>query len=130
MTYRLYDYDRPRSRGHLDVEAGCEALTTPVEPQPGLDPELDLRDARRTQTIAAFSTFCVVKAEGDRISVASAGHQHLVTASGGNCRIAGQGPEWNINLGYSFSCLVPPTTRPYTIDTQGSGEVLISPLQG
>jgi mannose-6-phosphate isomerase len=130
ITYRLYDYDRPRSRGHLDLGPGCEALTTPVQPQAGLDPKLDLRGASRAETIAAFSTFCVVKVEGDRITVASAGHQHLVTASGGNCRIAGPGPEWGIDLGYSFTCLVPPAEKPYTIDTQGSGEVLISPVEG
>ncbi len=130
VTYRLYDYDRPRSRGHLDLQAGCEALTTPVQPQRGLDPELDLRGVRSVQTIAAFSTFCVVKAEGEAITVASAGHQHLVTASGGNCRITGPTPEWSLDLGYTFSCLVPPTDTPYMIDTQGSGEALISPLQG
>jgi mannose-6-phosphate isomerase len=130
VTYRLYDYDRPRGRGHLDLDAGCEALLTPVQPQPGIAPELDLRGVRSVQTISAFSTFCVQKAEGDEITVASAGHQHLVTASGGDCRIAGPGPGWNLDLGHTFSCLVPPTDRPYTIDTQGSGEVLISPVQG
>ncbi|MCE5324374.1 class I mannose-6-phosphate isomerase [bacterium] len=130
VTYRLYDYDRARSRGHLDIDAGCEALTTTVSPQKPLDPKLDVRDVQETNVIAAFSTFCVIKATGDKIEIESAGHQHLLTASGGNCSISGANPQWNIDLRYTFSCLVPPTDKPYTIDTQGSGEVLISPLAG
>ena len=63
VTYRLFDYDRPRSRGHLDLDAGCEALTTPVNPLAVLDHQLDLRGVRSSHTIAAFSTFCVVKVE-------------------------------------------------------------------
>ena len=31
-------------------------------------------------------------------------------------------------LGVHLSCLVPPTNRPYVIDTDGGGEVLLSPL--
>ena len=130
VTYRLYDYDRARSRGHLDIDPGCEALTTPVQPPPKLEPKLEIRDAQGTETIAAFPTFCVVKVTGSKITVESAGHQHLLTASGGNCRVSGPTPEWETDLGYTFSCLVPPIAEPYTIDTQGSGEVLISPLKG
>ena len=129
VTYRLYDYDRARSRGKLDIGPGCEALAMPVQPSPNLESELDIRDAESTETIAAFATFCVVKVAGSKITVESAGHQHLVTASAGDCRITGPTPEWEANLGYTFSCLVPPTGRPYIIDTLGSGEVLISPLK-
>jgi hypothetical protein len=35
-----------------------------------------------------------------------------------------------VTLGYLFTCLTPPVETPYTIDTLGSGEVLISPLRG
>ena len=130
VTYRLYDYDRARSRGHLDIGPGCEALTTPIQPPPKLDPKLEVRDAQATEAIAAFPTFCVVKVTGSKITVQSAGHQHLLTASRGNCRVSGPTPEWETDLGYTFSCLVPPIAEPYTIDTQGSGELLISPLKG
>ena len=130
VTYRLYDYDRPRSRGRLDLGTGCAALTEPVKPAANLAPELEIEGANSSETIAASSTFCVLKVTGEHVKVTRAGHQHLVTASGGDCRISGPTSEWSINLGYSFTCLVPPTTRPYVIDTQGSGEVLISPVEG
>lgn len=42
----------------------------------------------------------------------------------------GPTPEWTVTLGYTQTCLVPPTDQEYTIDTQGSGELLLSPLQG
>jgi len=130
VTYRLYDYDRARSRGHLDIAAGCEALTTSVSSQKPFDPMLDIRQEQTTSVIAEFSTFCVIKSTGDKIRIESAGRQHLLTASGGNCRISGPRSEWDIELRYTFTCLVPPTDKPYTIDTQGSGEILISPLTG
>ncbi len=42
VTYRLYDYDRPRSRGRLDLGTGCAALTEPVKPAANLAPELEI----------------------------------------------------------------------------------------
>ncbi|MHB0934943.1 MAG: hypothetical protein ACYDCO_05375 [Armatimonadota bacterium] len=53
-----------------------------------------------------------------------------MTAGVGPVRIDGPTPEWTVLLSHTQTCLVPPTTHGYSIDTQGSGEVLISPLQG
>lgn len=128
VTYRLYDYNRERSRGKLDLDDGCRAVMTPRPEEPPLDPGLVIEGAESLETITEFPTFCVVRAAGERITVKSAKHLHLVTATMGDCRLAGPTSEWDITVGYSFTGLVPATGEPYTIDTLGSGEVLISPL--
>ncbi len=128
VTYRLYDYNRERSRGKLDLDTGCAAIMAVRPDVPPLETRLVI-DADSAETITEFPTFCVVRATGARISVRSAAHMHLVTATRGNCRLSGADSNWSIELKYSFTCLVPGTSKPYTIDTQGSGEVLISPLR-
>jgi len=128
VTYRLFDYNRARSRGQLEIVEGCHALQTAIEPPPVLQPLFDIDVP--SENIAAFSTFCVWIVRGERIVIHSASHQHLVTASTGPCRLSGLTPEWAVTLGYTQTCLVPPIDREYTIDMQGSGEVLISPLAG
>lgn len=127
VTYRLYDYNRERSRGKLDLEDGCKAIMTPRPQLPTLDPGLVIDGG--VEVITEFPSFCVVRATGERITVRSAEHMHLVTATKGECRLSGPTGDWSITLGYSFSCLAPATTIPYVIDTQGGGEVLISPLK-
>lgn len=126
ITYRLFDYNRERSRGKLDIEEGCRALLHPAPHPPAPAPLFEI-DAP-VETLAAFSTFRVWKVAGQHITVRSASHQHLVTACAGPCRLDGPAPEWTVHLGYTHTCLVPPTDRGYLIDTRGSGEVLISPL--
>ena len=59
----------------------------------------------------------------------SAGHMHLVTATKGKLKLSGPNELWNVELGYSFTCLAPATSEGYSIDTCGSGEVLIAPLK-
>lgn len=130
VTYRLYDYNRERSRGKLDLDEGCKALMTPRPDLPNLDPGLEIDGAESAEVITEFPSFCVVRAEGERVEVRSAEHMHLVTATKGDVRLIGPTPEWDVKLGYSFSCLVPATRQGYAIDTDGSGEVLISPLKG
>ncbi len=125
VTYRLFDYNRGRA---LHLEEGCKALMTPRPNLPVLDPALDL-DAAAAETLTQFPTFCVIKASGDTITVKSCGHRHLVTATMGDVRISGPSDDWNVTLRHSFTCLMPPVDQPYTIDTQGSGEVLITPLK-
>lgn len=129
VTYRLYDYNRERSRGRLDLDEGCVALMTPRPNLPVLDPGLVVEDADSVETITQFPTYCVLEARGERITVRSAEHMHLITAAKGDCRLSGPDNNWNITLKYSFTCLVPKTAEPYVIDTCGSGEVLISPLR-
>ena len=129
VTYRLYDYNRERSRGKLDLEDGCEAVMTTPPDLPPLDHGLAIEDADSIDVITRFPTFCVVRATGEKITVQSAEHMHLVTATMGDCRLTGPTPDWDITLGYSFTCLVPAVSRPYTIDTLGSGEVLVAPLE-
>jgi len=126
ITYRLFDYNRPRSRGKLDIDEGCHALQTATAPPPALQPSFDLDCPR--EEIAAFSTFCVWKVTGERLVVHAASHQHLITASTGPCRLSGPTPDWSVSLDYTATCLAPPTDGPYTIET--GGEVLISPLEG
>ena len=129
VTYRLYDYNRERSRGRLDLDDGCRAVMTTPPDLPALDHGLTIEDADRIDVITEFPTFCVVRATGSKITVRSAEHMHLVTAIMGDCKLAGPTSDWDISLNYSFTCLIPVTSRPYTIDTLGSGEVLISPLE-
>jgi len=126
VTYRLFDYNRGRA---IHVEDGCKAVMSVRQNLPVLDLGLNIEGADEVQTITEFPTFGVVKVTGNRCTVRSSKHMHLVTATMGDCRISGDAPDWDIVLKHSFSCLVPPTDRPYTIDTLGSGEVLISPLR-
>lgn len=128
ITYRLYDYNRERSRGKLDLDDGCRAIMAERENTPPLDPGLVIDGADSVKTITEFPTFCAVQVQGDRTTVKSAEHMHLITATKGDCKISGPNENWNITLPYSFTCLAPRTREPYVIDTCGSGEVLISPL--
>lgn len=129
VTYRLYDYNRERSRGKLDLDAGCTALMTPRPDSPCLDPGLTVEGAESVETLTEFPTFCMFRATGKRIMVRSAEHMHLVTATRGEIALSGPTPDWSVRLGLSFTSLLPPTNEPYAIDTGGSGEVLISPLR-
>lgn len=128
VTYRLYDYNRERSRGKLDLDTGCKALLTPRPDQPTLDPGMSI-EADGVDVITEFPSFCTLRVRGERMAVNSAQHMHLVTATRGACRLSGPTGEWNVELGHTFTCLVPAGDRTYTIDTNGAGEVLISPLK-
>jgi len=130
VTYRLYDYNRERSRGKLDLVEGCKAIMTPRPDLPVLDAGLEIDGADSVDVITEFPTFCVVKATGKKITIKSSKHMHLVTATRGDCVISGPNADWNVSIGYSFTSLVPPADEPYTIDTGQGGEVLISPLKG
>ncbi len=128
VTYRLYDYNRERSRGKLDLDDGCEAVMARSPEQRPLEHGLDIEGARSAEAITQFPTFCVIRAVGDRITVKSSKHRHLVTATMGDCRLSGPTADWDITLRYTFTCLVPATQRPYTIDTLTGGEELVSPV--
>lgn len=125
VTYRLYDYNRPRSRGKLDIEEGCGAIITPRPDESPLDHGLVVEGADSFEVITEFPTFCVVKVTGDIVTVVSADHVHMVTATMGDCRLNGPDQEWDIALDRSFTCVVPAVKTPYTIDMHGSGELLI-----
>lgn len=127
-TYRLYDYNRERSRGKLDLDEGCISIMTPRPNLPTLESGLAIEGADAVEVITEFPTFCVARVLGERVTVRSAEHAHLVTATNGDCRMSGPTGDWDMTLGYSFTCLVPATTKPYTIDTCGGGEALISPI--
>jgi hypothetical protein len=86
-----------------------------------------IEDADKVETLTDFPTFCVMKVTGSRVTVRSAAHMHLVTAAGGDCRISGPGADWNVALRRASTCLVPPTSAPYAIES--SAELLISPLR-
>lgn len=126
VTYRLYDYNRGRK---LDVEEGCAAAVTVRPDKPALDLGLNVAEADEVAVLTEFPTFCVVKIAGSRLNVNSSRHMHLVTATMSDCAIIGPTPDWNIKLKQSFTCLVPPTSEPYEIDTGTGGEVLITPLK-
>lgn len=125
VTYRLFDYNRGRA---LHLEEGCKAVMTSRPDLRVLDPGMDV-DAASVETLTEFPTFCVVKATGATVKVRAAKHRHLVTATMGDVRISGPSEEWNVTLGHSFTCLVPPVSAEYGIDTLGSGEVLITSLK-
>lgn len=129
VTYRLYDYNRARSRGKLDLKEGCEAIMAERPATPNLDAGMVFEQADATELLTEFPSFCVIKATGEQIKVKSAKHMHLVTATKGNLSISGPNELWNVKLGYSFTCLVPAANDGYTIDTCGSGEALIAPLK-
>lgn len=129
VTYRLYDYNRERSRGKLDIEDGCAAIRAIRQSEPPLDPRVAI-EADTTDTITVFPSFCVIRAAGDRVRVTSADRIHLVTATRGDCHVRGSGEHWDIRLPETMTCLMPPTAAGYEIDSGGSGEILISPLGG
>ncbi len=126
VTYRLFDYNRGRA---LHLDEGCKALMSERPNLPVLDQGLSIDGADEVVTLTEFPTFCVVKALGKKITVKSSKHMHLVTATMGDCALSGPTPDWDITLRQSFTCLVPSTSEPYAIDTNGGGEVLISPLR-
>jgi len=125
VTYRLFDYNRGRE---LHLEEGCKALMATRPNLPVLDAKLEV-EADSTDSLTEFPTFCVIKATGEKITVRSCSHRHLVTATMGDVYISGPTPEWNIKLKHSFTSLIPPVCWPYSIDTRGSGEVLITTLR-
>ena len=126
VTYRLFDYNRGRG---LHLEEGCKALMTERPNLPVIDSGLAISGADSVNTITEFPTFCVVKATGNEITIDSAEQMHLLTATMGDCKLTGPNEDWNITLKHSFTCLVPATSQAYTINTCGSGEVLITPLK-
>ncbi|MEN6415872.1 MAG: class I mannose-6-phosphate isomerase [Armatimonadota bacterium] len=126
VTYRLFDYNRGRA---LHFDDGCKAITTPRPDYPVLDAGLVIDGADSVQTLTEFPTFCVIKATGSKFSVSSSKHMHLVTATMGDCKISGPNSNWDITLKHSYTCLVPATTQPYSVDTCDSGEVLFTPLK-
>ncbi|MCL5104122.1 MAG: class I mannose-6-phosphate isomerase [Armatimonadetes bacterium] len=125
VTYRLFDYNRGRA---LHLDDGCVAVMAQRPDLPALDQGLDVA-AERVETLTEFPTFCVVKAVGERVTIRSSKHMHLVTATMGDCALSGPSPDWSVVLRRSYTCLVPATATAYTIDADG-GEVLISPLKG
>jgi len=125
VTYRLFDYNRGRQ---IHIEEGCKAVMSRMPDLRVLDPGLEVDCDGGLLTLTEFPTFCVIKARGRKIAVRSSKHMHLVTATMGDCAVTGPTPDWRMTLKHSFTCLVPPTSSPYTVDTQGSGEALISPL--
>lgn len=125
VTYRLYDYNRGRA---LHLDDGCKAILATRPSLPTLEYELSVNGADELETLTEFPTFCVVRAAGERLTVGPVSRQHLVTATMGDCRISGPSAAWDITLKHSFTCLVPPCSEPYQVDTLGSGEALISPL--
>ena len=125
VTYRLFDYNRGRA---LHLDEGCEAVMAVRPDLPPLDHGLAIRGASGVQALTEFPTFCVLKVTGRRITVESSAHMHLVTAAASDCAIGGPSSDWDITLGRASTCLVPPASGPYTIDT-GGGVVLISPLR-
>ena len=127
ITYRLFDYNRGRA---LHLDEGCKAASTVRPNLPVLKPGLDIEGAESIETITEFPTFCVVKVTGGKFTVKSAADMHLVTATMGDTKLSGPTPDWDILLKHSYTCLVPPTLQPYTIDAMGSGEVLITVLGG
>lgn len=129
ITYRLYDYNRERSRGKLDLDEGCRAITTPRPNLPVLDHGLVISGENAMEIITEFPTFCVARVTGDKITVLSSKHMSLITATRGDIKISGPGMEWEVELWHTFTCLAPPVETPYEIDTMGSEEVLITPVR-
>lgn len=127
ITYRLFDYNRGRA---LHLDDGCKAAMAVRPNLPTLKPGLDIEGADSVETITEFPTFCVIKVSGDRFTVKSAEHMHLITATMGDIRLSGPTPDWDIVLKHSYTCLVPGTSQAYSIDTMGSGEALITALKG
>ncbi len=111
VTYRLYDYNRERSRGKLDLDTGCTAIMTPRPDKPCLDAGLVIEGAD-VETLTDFPTFCMLRAAGERVTVRSARHMHLVTATRGDLALSGPTGDWDVRLGFSFTSLVPATDQP------------------
>ena len=126
VTYRIYDYNRGRT---LHLEEGCIAVMANRPDYPVLDEGLEIEGADLVETITKFPTFCVIKAVGSKISIKSAKHNHLITATFGDVKISAEKENWDVTIKKSFSCLLPAVNTPYSMDIAEGGEVLIVPLK-
>ncbi len=126
ITYRMFDYNRGRA---LHLDDGCKAAMAIRADLPVLDNGMEIEGADCVENITEFPTFCVLKATGKSFKVKSAKHMHLITATMGDVKLSGPGADWDITIKHSFTALLPSTVEPYSIDTLGSGEVLITPLR-
>jgi mannose-6-phosphate isomerase class I len=123
VTYRLFDYNSSRE---LHIEEGCKALLNPRSETAVFDPGLKIGKPSSLERLSTFPTFCVFRAKGDRIIVQSIINRHLVTAITGDCKLEGPNVDWDIVIPRSFSVLIPSIHKPYAINTQGGGEILIT----
>ncbi|MGB9620406.1 MAG: hypothetical protein ACPL7K_08340, partial [Armatimonadota bacterium] len=94
---------------------------------PPLEPGFDIDGAETIESLTEFPTFCVLRVVGRNIAIRSAQHLHLVTATGGPCRLKGPNDLWGLSIPQAGTCLVPPTAQTYTIES--SGELLLSALR-
>ncbi|MGQ9456112.1 MAG: class I mannose-6-phosphate isomerase [Armatimonadota bacterium] len=124
VTYRLFDYNRGRT---LHLDEGCKALLTKRPDLPVLDHSISIQGKHKVQTLAEFPTFCVMRVMGKRVKIESAGHVHLITAIGGECKVTGPNKNWKVSLPQASTCVVPRTNTGYTIES--AGEILISPVK-
>lgn len=124
VTYRLFDYNRGRT---LHLEEGCKALLAERPDWPVLDPSISMQGECEVQTLVEFPTFCVIRVMGKYVRIDSAGHVHLITAIGGECKISGPNENWQVSLPHASTCVVPRTDTGYTIES--AGEILVSPLK-
>jgi mannose-6-phosphate isomerase len=125
VTYRLFDYNSSRE---LHIEEGCKALLNPRSEAAAFDPGLKIQEPSSLERLSSFPAFCVFRAKGDRIVVQSIKNFHLVTAVTGDLRLEGHNVEWDIVIPRSFSVLLPSIHKPYVINTQGGGEILITAM--
>ncbi len=125
VTYRLFDYNSSRE---LHIEEGCEALLNHRQAIPNLSPFLDIKKPSTVEMLSSFPAFCVFRVKGETITVQSIKNYHLVTAAGGDCRLEGPSVDWDILVPQSFTALLPPMEKPYAIDAQSGGEVLVTTL--
>jgi mannose-6-phosphate isomerase len=125
VTYRLFDYNSARQ---LHIEEGCEAVLKKRPNIPELSPNLKIEKPSSVEMLSSFPSFCVFRIKGDNIAVQSIESCHLVTATKGDCRLAGSNVDWDILIPQSYTALIPPINRPYKIDARSGGEVLITTL--
>ena len=120
VTYRLYDYGRARSRGHLDIGAGIRALTADTPKQPVIEPDIEIDGG--AETITRFHSFVTLRTT-DNAAINRCGNYCLVSALKGGCEILFGGETTKVP--YLSTTLLPPTDKPVEIK---GGTVLISPL--
>jgi mannose-6-phosphate isomerase len=125
ITYRLFDYNSSRK---LHIKEGCEAVLNKRVNIPALNPALEIEKPSFVELLSAFPSFCVLRVKGDNIAVRSIESYHLITATKGDCRLKGPNVDWDVLIPQSYTALLPPMDKPYSIDARSGGEVLVTTL--
>jgi mannose-6-phosphate isomerase len=124
ITYRIYDWDRPRNEGRkLHIEQSV-AVSDPARCGESFRPDRPIGDGER-QSLARCDYFALelLSGESRTISLDTGGRSfHLLTVIEGRMRVVGEG--WSEELGLYDTAIVPAAAGAYRVEPVGSYKAL------